>query len=142
MSDPDSEATPALKELTVDNAAAGARLDQWLAASLGPDLSRSRVQALIKQGAVTLDGKPVTETKRKVSAGDAYSIEIPEAEPAEQEIEDGAALDALLRHSVGIDRRRRHGDRQASHKQQQAAKSSHMRSGPVWSASCSDAVVA
>lgn len=31
--------------------AAGQRLDQWLAASLGPDMSRSRVQMLIRQGA-------------------------------------------------------------------------------------------
>ena len=50
--------------------AAGQRLDQWLAASLGPDMSRSRVQMLIRQGAVSINGKPVDETKRKMSAGE------------------------------------------------------------------------
>ena len=39
-------------------------------ASLGPDMSRSRVQMLIKQGAVSVDGKPVDETKRKMAAGE------------------------------------------------------------------------
>ena len=48
--------------------AAGQRLDQWLAASLGPDMSRSRVQMLIRQGAVSINGKPVDETKRKMIA--------------------------------------------------------------------------
>ncbi|HCH72819.1 MAG TPA: RNA pseudouridine synthase, partial [Ochrobactrum sp.] len=36
-----------MKELTTDSDATGKRLDQWLAAALGPDLSRSRVQSLI-----------------------------------------------------------------------------------------------
>ncbi|RUU50833.1 RNA pseudouridine synthase, partial [Mesorhizobium sp. M2C.T.Ca.TU.009.01.2.1] len=34
--------------LEADADAAGQRLDQWLAAKLGPELSRSRVQALIR----------------------------------------------------------------------------------------------
>jgi 23S rRNA pseudouridine1911/1915/1917 synthase len=37
MSDPDSEAGAALKGLTAGPDAAGLRLDQWLAAALGPD---------------------------------------------------------------------------------------------------------
>src|SRR5690606_32190011 len=45
----------------VEAAAAGRRLDQWLAGRLGPDVSRSRVQALIRQGAVSLDGRPLDE---------------------------------------------------------------------------------
>ena len=42
---------------TVDVAAEGAgqRLDAWLARTL-PDLSRARIQALIADGAVTVDG--------------------------------------------------------------------------------------
>ena len=39
------------------------RLDQWLAAALGGALSRSRVQALIRQGAVSVGGKPAVETE-------------------------------------------------------------------------------
>ncbi|RWG12831.1 S4 domain-containing protein, partial [Mesorhizobium sp.] len=41
-------------ELEAGADAAGKRLDQWLTAQLGPEISRSRVQALIKQGAVTI----------------------------------------------------------------------------------------
>jgi 23S rRNA pseudouridine1911/1915/1917 synthase len=63
--------------------AAGQRLDQWLAARLGPELSRSRVQALIRQGAVSIAGKPVSETKRKMAAGERVSVVMPAPEPAE-----------------------------------------------------------
>ncbi|WP_292322841.1 S4 domain-containing protein, partial [Mesorhizobium sp.] len=63
--------------------AAGQRLDQWLAAKLGPDISRSRVQALIRQGAVSIAGKPVQEVKRKMAAGERVSVVMPEPEPAE-----------------------------------------------------------
>jgi 23S rRNA pseudouridine1911/1915/1917 synthase len=81
----DSEESGEIIALTADAQAAGQRLDQWLAAALGPDLSRSRVQALIKQGAVTVGSKRVDEAKRKVSPGDEITIEMPEAEPAEPE---------------------------------------------------------
>jgi 23S rRNA pseudouridine1911/1915/1917 synthase len=79
----DSEENGEIIVLTADEAAQGQRLDQWLAASLGPELSRSRVQALIKQGAVTVGGSSVKEPKRKVIAGDQVAIIVPEAEPAE-----------------------------------------------------------
>ncbi|MCT8997974.1 RluA family pseudouridine synthase [Chelativorans intermedius] len=80
MSAPDSEAGGELKELTVEAAAAGRRLDQWLAEALAPGLSRSRVQALVRAGAVALDGQAVTEPKRKVAAGERYRIALPAAE--------------------------------------------------------------
>ncbi|MEI5678679.1 MULTISPECIES: RluA family pseudouridine synthase [unclassified Mesorhizobium] len=88
MSDPDSEAGGVLKELSADAAAAGTRLDQWLSAALGPDFSRNRVQTLIRQGAVLVNGTAVLETKRKMSAGETVTIEMPEAEPAEPQGED------------------------------------------------------
>ncbi|TGP53776.1 RluA family pseudouridine synthase [bacterium M00.F.Ca.ET.230.01.1.1] len=69
--------------LEVGPDAAGQRLDQWLAARLGPDLSRSRVQALIRQGAVSIAGKPVLEAKRKLTAGERVEILVPAPEPAE-----------------------------------------------------------
>jgi 23S rRNA pseudouridine1911/1915/1917 synthase len=81
--DPDTEAGGSWKELTVDAGGAGQRLDQWLAASLGGEFSRSRLQALIKQGAVSVAGKPITEPKRKLAAGEVVAIELPEPEPAE-----------------------------------------------------------
>ncbi|MDX8523264.1 RluA family pseudouridine synthase [Mesorhizobium sp. MSK_1335] len=68
--------------------AAGQRLDQWLAARLGPELSRSRVQALIKQGAVSIAGKPVLEAKRKLTAGERVEVLVPAPEPAEPQGED------------------------------------------------------
>ena len=68
--------------LEADDAAAGQRLDQWLAARLGPDLSRSRVQALIRQGAVLVVGRPVLEARRKLSAGETVTVAVPEPEPA------------------------------------------------------------
>lgn len=81
--------------LTADAPAAGQRLDQWLAQRLGPELSRSRIQALIKQGAVTIGGEPTTEAKRKLAAGDAVAVLVPEAEPAEPQGEN-IPLDILF----------------------------------------------
>jgi 23S rRNA pseudouridine1911/1915/1917 synthase len=94
MRDPDSEADHGLKALEADADAAGLRLDQWLAAALGPDFSRNRVQALIRQGAVTVNGTTVNELKRKMSEGDRAEVAMPEPEPAEPRGE-AIALDIL-----------------------------------------------
>jgi len=88
MSDPDSEAEAALKEFVADADEAGTRLDQWLATRLAPDLSRSRVQALIRDGAVIVNDRPATEAKRKVAGGDRIAVAVPEPEPAEPQAED------------------------------------------------------
>ncbi|TAN16676.1 MAG: RluA family pseudouridine synthase [Rhizobiaceae bacterium] len=85
MNAPDSEAGSEKKVLTAEESAAGSRLDQWLAAALAPEFSRSRVQALIREGAVTIAGEPVTEPKRKVAAGDVVAIAVPPPEPPEPE---------------------------------------------------------
>jgi len=45
-----------LKRLTVDASAAGSRLDRWLAERV-PELSRARVQALIEDGRVRVEGR-------------------------------------------------------------------------------------
>jgi 23S rRNA pseudouridine1911/1915/1917 synthase len=81
--DPDSERASPLKVVVADQGASGQRLDQWLAASLGSEFSRSRVQQLIKQGAVRVEGAVVTEAKRRVQPGERVEIELPEPEPAE-----------------------------------------------------------
>lgn len=83
MSDPDTEAGGEWKELEVEAEAEGERLDRWLAAALAPEVSRSRVQALIRGGAVTVEGATVTEPKRKVSSGEHFRVTLPEPEPPE-----------------------------------------------------------
>ena len=83
MSASDSEATGTLIELKADANAAGLRLDQWLSGRLATDLSRSRVQALIKQGAVRVSGNVVSNAKRKLAPGEQIAIDMPEPKPAE-----------------------------------------------------------
>lgn len=88
MSDPDSEGEAALKELTADGDAAGARIDQWLAAQLAPDLSRSRIQALIRDGQVSVDGAVERSQGRRLAAGERIRLVLPEPEPAAPAAED------------------------------------------------------
>lgn len=56
------------------------RLDKFLAVKL-PEHSRSRLQALIKDGAVFVNALPVTKTGYLVETGNQVSIEIPETKP-------------------------------------------------------------
>lgn len=67
--------------LTTDDADGKIRLDQYLSQHL-PDLSRSRIQALIKSGDVLVNGAN-TKPKNPVNRGDIISINIPEPEPTE-----------------------------------------------------------
>lgn len=66
---------------------AGERLDRWLSAQL-PDLSRSRLQKLIEQGQVQVNGQVCTSKKVTVQAGDRVQVEIPEAQPLELQPEE------------------------------------------------------
>ncbi|WP_414579183.1 RluA family pseudouridine synthase [Anabaena sp. CCY 9402-a] len=63
-----------------------ARLDRYLAEEL-PDLSRSRMQQLIEQGKVQINGKVCTSKKINVKVGDRIILEIPEAQPLELKAE-------------------------------------------------------
>ena len=56
------------------------RLDRWLADQL-PDWSRSRLQKLVEQGQVTLNGQICTSKKATVQAGDCVHLTIPAAAP-------------------------------------------------------------
>ena len=58
---------------------AGDRLDRWLSVEL-PDTSRSRLQTLIKDGHVTVDGKAV-KPHQKVQANAEICVTFPEAAP-------------------------------------------------------------
>jgi 23S rRNA pseudouridine1911/1915/1917 synthase len=55
------------------------RLDAYLAAKL-PDLSRSRIQALIREQHILLNGKPA-KPRDSVKSGDSVSLALPEAVP-------------------------------------------------------------
>jgi 23S rRNA pseudouridine1911/1915/1917 synthase len=63
---------PHLRHLSVPDEATGQRLDLFLAQQLG-EVSRSRVQLLLQQGSVLVDGKRA-KSSRKVRAGESISI--------------------------------------------------------------------
>ena len=67
--------------LTVEEEDIGTRCDRFLAGKL-PDLSRSRIQELIAEGAVQIDGRPV-KSSRKMMEGETVEIRIPDPEVPE-----------------------------------------------------------
>lgn len=71
----------------IAEADAGRRLDTVLAERLA-DLSRSRLQALLREGHLTLGDVVVTEGKRRVKPGERYCLTVPPAEPSELVAED------------------------------------------------------
>jgi len=64
---------------TVPPEAAGLRFDVWLS-RLHPELSRSRIQTLIRSGHATLNNRTV-KPHAKLTAGATVTLEIPPAEP-------------------------------------------------------------
>lgn len=71
--------------LTVTDAS-GQRLDAFLASQL-PGLSRSRIQAFIKDGHILLNETKV-KARAAIKNGDTITIEVPEDKPIEPEAED------------------------------------------------------
>jgi len=92
--DPDDPAAPDPEAETITVAAspralaahAGDRLDRWLAAALSDvapqPLSRSRLKALIQEGAVRAGEQAVTNPSASVQPGATYHVAIPPPEPA------------------------------------------------------------
>jgi len=64
-------------ELTVDAGDAGTRIDAYISANT--ELSRSRVSALMEEGAVCVDGKSAKKPSLKVCAGQKITVSLPEA---------------------------------------------------------------
>jgi len=67
---------------------AGTRLDKWLSLRL-PELSRSRIKALIAEGMVTRAGLTVDDPSARVKSGQAFSVMLPPevaAQPVPQAI--------------------------------------------------------
>lgn len=83
---PESGAREA-RTLDVTTSQAGQRLDKALTEAF-PDLSRSRLGALIAEGAVTLNGK-TPKAAAKLRAGDRLEVVIPEAVPSTLQPERG-----------------------------------------------------
>jgi len=71
--------TPARRSFVVEAAAAGARLDRFLQ-TRAPDLSRTRLQALIATGRVRVTGSHVKASHR-LRAGAQVTVEVPAPEP-------------------------------------------------------------
>lgn len=81
------------RELTAAPEDAGVRLDAFLAEKL-PDLSRSRVQQLLEQGCILVEGKP-GKKNRRLSPGDRVLLNLPEPAEADPEPEE-IPLDILF----------------------------------------------
>jgi len=75
-----------IRRFKVGQPSAGTRLDLYLA-SVCSDLSRSRIQKLIEEGAVRVSGAPARRSN-SVRSGDDVSIEVPEPKPTAIEAED------------------------------------------------------
>jgi len=80
-------------EFRIDDAAVGARLDQFLV-RVAAGLSRARIQDLIKEGHVTLNGG-IAKASARLRAGDAVVLNEPPPVPTETVAEE-VALDVLF----------------------------------------------
>lgn len=74
------------RTVVVGAADTGQRLDKVLGSGI-PELTRSRIQSLLRAGQVTLDGATVEEPGRRVKPGETYRVDVPEPEPAEPRAE-------------------------------------------------------
>ena len=76
-----------IMRVTLGAGHAGWRLDRALAEAV-PTLSRERLKALIRSGALETGGKAVREPALKVKGGEAFSLTVPDPEPAHNEPQD------------------------------------------------------
>jgi 23S rRNA pseudouridine1911/1915/1917 synthase len=67
--------------LTVASVEAGERLDRFLARRL-PELSRSRLQALIRAGNVLRNGAAIGSLGHRVKSSETYAVHVPAPQPA------------------------------------------------------------
>jgi 23S rRNA pseudouridine1911/1915/1917 synthase len=77
---PQSDKTPALNRLNAEADAShdGQRLDRFLTERL-PELSRTRVQSLIRQGHVSLGRATIVDVKYRVKRGERFALDVPPA---------------------------------------------------------------
>jgi len=79
--------SPQFPEIELEVEATTERLDRYLAEQLS-NLSRSRIQKLIEQEQVWVNGQICTSKKAVVKRGDRLSLTIPEAQPLDLQPED------------------------------------------------------
>jgi 23S rRNA pseudouridine1911/1915/1917 synthase len=81
---PRSNTAPAQERLTAeaDESHEGQRLDRFLSERL-PELSRTRVQTLIKEGHASRGGATIEDVKYRVKPGDRFELTLPAATPSE-----------------------------------------------------------
>src|SRR5215470_20134398 len=80
-------------EVAAAAADGGTRLDRLLARHL-PQLSRSRVKALVVAGHVTAEGATISDPSHRVKPGQKFAITVPEARPAKPQAQ-AIALDIV-----------------------------------------------
>ena len=66
----------------VDPAESGTRLDKWLAVQL-PELSRTRIKALIEGGMVSSGSLTIADPSHRVKSGQTFTVGVPPDIPAE-----------------------------------------------------------
>ena len=71
-----------MEVLIVPHAADGKRVDKFISANASDDISRARVQALVRKGFVTINGTIPRGTSTKINAGDVVRFAMPPAEEA------------------------------------------------------------
>lgn len=76
---PAAQVSDRLERLTVEPGAAGRRLDLWLAEKL-PEISRTRLKALVETERVSVDGRAVKASTR-LRAGQRVVVRVPAAVP-------------------------------------------------------------
>ena len=78
-----------MKRLTAeaDESHKDQRLDRFLSERL-PELSRTRLQALIREGRVALGAKTIEDVKYPVKPGDIFDVEVPAPAPAVPQAQD------------------------------------------------------
>jgi 23S rRNA pseudouridine1911/1915/1917 synthase len=97
MTSPDPLPEPSRHAIEIAEAEAGLRLDRVLGAHVA-DLSRARLQALIRQGRVTRDGRTIEEPGHRVKPGERYVVLVPPPQAAEPVAE---AIDLAIVHEDG-----------------------------------------
>lgn len=81
------ESASTTPSIVIDAALAGLRVDRALAMAL-PELSRTRIQALLDKGCILLDAAPVAAASLKVVEGQVFTVIIPPAIEAVPQAED------------------------------------------------------